>query len=161
MSKSKPKTYTALSAAEAEKAKAEQAVAAADHDFETGGRTAEQHQRTVAARDELAFHTRVHALAVDEHAAFERAEAERVAAEAEQQRLEQLAAVQKDIDANVASSILAAEALATGLRISWERAVASQGLGGSPINSWNYLVQEGLGRALVREGFPAGAIRIG
>jgi len=163
MSKSKTQkshTLAALEAAASEKAKAEQAVAQAEQAFETGKHSADEYQRIVAARAELAFHVRVFDLASAAHAEHERAEAGRLAAEAEAQRLEQLAAVQHDIDANIAASVAAAEALATGFKTGWDLAVASQGLGGTSINGWLYDVQNALSAALVREGVSSLAVRI-
>jgi hypothetical protein len=150
----------ALEAAATEKQKAEQAVVDADREFEHGARSQEEYQRTRAARGELAFHARVYELAVAAYAEAEREETDRLAAEAEAQRLEQLGAVEDDIAKNIAASIAAGEALARGLRTGWDLAVASQGLGGTGSNSWSYAVNEALGRALVAEGFPPGAIRV-
>lgn len=159
--KTKPFTAEALAAAKTEKAKAEQNVTAADHAFEHGGRTAEQHQRTVAAREELLFHVRVHALAVDEHAAFEREEAARVASEIEAKRLADLQSVNDEIEQNIQASSLAGSALARGLRIGWDLAVRQQGLGGAGHNAWAYSVQNAISQALVAEGINAGLIRVG
>lgn len=148
----KPFTQQALEAAEAQVEAAKKTVTNADREFETGGRTSELYQRSVAARDELAFHVRVFDLAAAEHAAYERNEADRVAYEAEQQRLEQLAEVNAEIDQNIAASSRAGEALARGLRIGWDLAIKSQGLGGSGSNGWAHDVQDAIGRALVAEG---------
>ena len=158
--KAKPFTLEQLEAAAQQKAKAEQAVAEAERAFEQGAHSQEQYQRIAAAKVEHGFHVRVFDLASESHAKFERDEAARAAAEAEAQRQEQLAGVEDDIAKNIAASIAAGEALVQGLKTGWSLAVLSQSLSGSPINSWSYEVQEAIGRALVAEGFSAGAIRV-
>ncbi len=112
------------------------------------------------ARAEHVYQTRVNELAVSAHVAAEKVRTEKAEAEAEAARLERLASVEKDIASNVAASIVAGEALISGLARSWELAVAAQSVGSTKPNPWQYEVREALARCCAAVGLPPRAIHV-
>lgn len=157
--KTKSTTLAAVEASTQALAKSAVAMTAAESRFEADPSPANW-AAAQEARAEHTYQTRVNDLAVAAHVAAEQAEAERVAAEAEQQRLADLAAVNYEIEQNIQSSSRAGEILARGLAVGWNLAVKQQGLGGSGHNAWGYSVQNAIGQALSAEGINARLIRV-
>jgi hypothetical protein len=154
----KPDTASALEIAEQAQRKAQAALDAAEHIFETE-QSERSWQSVIALRGELELRSRLLGFAQNAHDAALRAEQERIAAEAERIRLEALAKVEAATNENLRLASDACATIAKAYAASWDLAIKAQGLGGAGLNSYNSHVSAALFDAMIAAGNAPSALR--
>lgn len=157
--KTKNDTGAALEAAKTAQAEAAKVLALAEQTFETD-QSQPAWARVISGRTDLEYRDRILAFAQNAHDAAVRAEAERVAAEAEERRLQALAKIAADVASNVKEARAAAETIARCMAKSWDHRISAQGLGGSGADDLTFGLREAFFDGLLAVGLSPSAVTV-